>query len=239
MVQAGCPVDPAVVGVPVPDAETALALRRQASGDLQTAGRDLTPFSKAVSDRVRIALRLRHAPDVAAALLPSAAGAAGAADLGRCDALAATLTGLDSVRRDTDGISSRLTLMHGLLQRAAREPCSPLVMRRAYTAADEVRQILKSLHATYDGLLYPYPTANLATTHESGTLTLGAWLGSIAAPSDPAGVYSRGVEIRSRLQSLEDRIVASLVAAAEHVETTLGLSPLPDPMPRSVGNPTA
>jgi len=239
LVQANCPVDPAVFGVPVADAETALALRRQASADLQTAERDLTPFSEALSDRLRTALSLRHSPDVAAALRASAAAVAGAADLGRCDALAATLTGLDSVRRDTDGISSRLTLMHGLLQRAARVPCSPLVMRRAYTAADEVRQILKSLREAYDGMPYPYPTANLGTTHESGTLTLGAWLGSLATPSDPAGVYSRGVEIRSQLQSLEDRIVSSLVAAAEHVETALGLSALPDPMPRSVDNPTA
>jgi len=239
LVQADCPVDPAVVGVPVPDAETALALRRQASADLQTAERDLTPFSEAVSDRLRTALRLRHAPDVAAALRASAAGAAGAAGLGRCDALAATLTGLDSVRRDTDGLSSRLVLMLGLLQRAARVPCSPLVMRRAYTAADEVRQILKSLREVYDGMPYPYPTADLGTTEGSGTLTLGAWLGSAGTPSDPAGVYSRGIEIRSQLQTLEDRIVSSLVAAAEHVETAVGLSPLPDPMPRSADNPTA
>ncbi len=239
LVQANCPVDPAVFGVPVPDAQTALALRQTATADLHAAERDLIPLSDALSDRLRTTLRLRHAPDVAAALCARGDGIAGADDLRRCDALAATLAGLGSVRRDSDGLTSRLALMLGLLQRAESVPCSPLVMRRASAAADEVRQILKALREVCDGLPYPFPTTDLGTTHETGTPTLGAWLGSVTMPNDPAGVYSCGVEVRSQLQKLEGRIVSSLFAAAEHVETAVGLSPLPDPMPRSANSPTA
>jgi hypothetical protein len=55
---------------------------------------------------------------------------------------------------------------------------------------------------------------------------------------DPAGAYAHGAEALNRLRSLEGRIVASLAAVAEWIETAVGLPGLPDPPPRTDAAPT-
>ena len=235
LIQAKCPVDPELSGMPAIDAETALAARKQAGIDLQAAGRDLAPISEALSDRLRAALRLRHAPDVAAGL-PS--GGEGAADLARCEAMAGALAALDSVRRDIDDLQSRLGLILGLLQRAANDARFTPLLHRAYDARKEVGQLIKTIRAAVDEVPYPYPAASLAPQQGSDTPTIGAFLGPSSSPIDAAGAYNYGAEVLSRLRTLEGRLMASLVAVAEHVETALGLPPLPDPPRESDESPS-
>jgi Zn-dependent protease with chaperone function len=238
IVQARCPVDLELSGMPAIDAETALAARRQAGIDLQAAGRDLAPISEALSDRLRAALRLRHAPDVAAGLTSGGDGATCAAELARCEAIAVALAALDSVRRDIDDLQSRLGLILGLLQRAANDARFTPLLQRAYDARREVGQLIKTIRAAVDEVPYPYPAANLAPQQGSETPTIGAFLGRSSSPTDAAGAYSYGVDVLSRLRTLEARLMASLVAVAEHVETSLGLPPLPDPPRESDESPS-
>jgi Zn-dependent protease with chaperone function len=226
LIQAHCPVDPDLSGMPAIDAETAIAARRQAGIDLQAAGRDLAPISEALSDRLRAALRLRPAPDVAGGL-PS--GGAGTADLARCEAMVVALAALDSVRRDIDDLQSRLGLILGLLQRAANDARFTPLLHRAYDTRKEVGQLIKTIRAAVDGVPYPYPAVSLAPQQGSETPTIGAFLGRSSSPIDAAGAYNYGADMLSRLRTLEGRLMASLIAVAEHVETALGLPPLPDP----------
>jgi Zn-dependent protease with chaperone function len=245
LIHANCPVDPDLSGLPVIDSETALAARKQASADIQAADRDLTPISKALSERLRAALRLRHAPNVAEKRRASGDGNPRTADPVPCDLLVASLAALDSVRQDIDGVRSRLALMVGLLQQAAKDQRYPPVMHRAYDAAKEVDQLLKTIRAVLDRVPYPYAATRLGPQQGSDQPTMtGAFLGPSSSPMDPAGTYSHGIEVLSRLRTLEGRIIASLVAVAEQVETVLGLSPLPDPpredaempLPSATGN---
>jgi Zn-dependent protease with chaperone function len=218
LVQASCPVDPAPFGVPVVDVETVQVALRQAIVDIETAERDLAPFSEVLSNRLRAALRLRHAPGVVA-------------DVARCEALATTLAGLNSVRQDMDSLRSRLALVFGLSQQAVRQSSPPQIRRRAYEAGTEARQILTAIHDRLKGTLYPFPMAYSPAAKVPVTPTVGVYLGSVSPPMDPAGIYSRGVEMLTQLRSLEERVIASLAVAAEQVETALGLPPLPDPPP--------
>jgi Zn-dependent protease with chaperone function len=229
LIQAHCPVALDLSGAPMIDLETALAARKQAGADLSAAGRDLAPFSGAVSDRLLAALRVLHAPDV-----PESGPADGhdcglVADPARCDALLAALAALDSVRADTDGLRSRQALIRGLLERAGDDASQRMVMNRAFGAAKEVGQILKTVRGALERVPYPYAGTRVGTPTGSDALTIGDFLGPSACPMDPAGAYNQVNETLSRLRSLEGRMVSSLVAMAERVETALGLPPLPDP----------
>ena len=64
------------------------------------------------------------------------------------------------------------------------------------------------------------------------------FLGPSWSPTDAAGAYNHGAEVLSRLRTLEGRLMASLVAVAGHVETALGLPPLPDPPRESDESPS-
>jgi hypothetical protein len=223
LVKLNCAIDPARFGVPAVDVETVLAAHRQAAVELATSERDLAPFSEVLGDRLRAMLRLRRAPGALA-------------DAARCEVLATTLIRLDSVRRDVDSVRARLVLIFGLCQQAARQSSPPQVRQRAHEAGIETRHILKTVHDRLDGVVYPFPLPKSQAGRGPDTPTVGVYLGSFSVPMDPAGVYSRGVEILGQLQSLEQRVVATLALAVEQVETGLGLSPLtaPEPAPLSV-----
>jgi Zn-dependent protease with chaperone function len=228
-----------LAGTPAVDLEAALDAKRQTAVDVKAAARDLVPFSEALNDRLRAALRLRQAPHVAAALRE----VPGVADPARCEKLAAILAKLDAVRADSDRLRSHLALLRGLLHRAARKPGSYAILRQAAEASDEVRKLLKAMREALDVVPYPFPTAVRAVDQLSGRVsgpaTVGAWLGSVPTPLHPAGVYGRGVELLSQLRTLEERIISSLVSTAEQVEFALGFPPLPDPPPRPAESLTA
>ena len=128
----------------------------------------------------------------------------------------------------------RMGLILGLLQRAANDARSTPLLHRAYDARKEVVQLIKTIRAAVDERPFPYPAARLAPQQGSDTPTIGAFLGPSSSPIDAVETYND----LSQLRTLEGRHMASLVAVAEHVETALGLPPLPDPPRESDESPS-
>jgi Zn-dependent protease with chaperone function len=220
-----------VTGAPAPDHELAVEAKRQAAVEIHATTRALEPLAEALGDRLCGALRLRQAPEVVA-LLDGAPGA-GAADPTRCALLASTLAGFGRVRDERDRLRSRLLLLRGLGQHLASEPDSIRIERRASEISGEVVNLVKTIRKAIDAVPYPFPTTAPKDGGPSRPVLLGAHLGPVFSVPDVAGTYNQGVELLAQLGRLEERILQSLIATAEQVESALGLPPLPDPPPPS------
>ncbi len=104
-----------------------------------------------------------------------------------------------------------------------------MALHRAFDAAKEVGQVLKTVRGVLDRVAYPYALARVGASSASDTPTISEFLGPSSCPTEPAGAFNYGTEVLARLEALEGRIVSSLVAVAERIETAHGLPPWPDP----------
>jgi Zn-dependent protease with chaperone function len=163
------------VRAPSAGLETAVEAKRQAAIEVHSASRELVPFSEALSDRLRVALRLRQAPHLAAALrqIP------GAVDPSRCRMLATTLAALDASHADRDRLRTRLALLLGILQRVATEPSSRLIYSMAGEVSEEIRKILKTIRDALDAVPHPFSTAVKVADETAGSVTIGVQVGSV------------------------------------------------------------
>jgi Zn-dependent protease with chaperone function len=220
--QTGFPVDPGPIGEDEAPGDAVAEGRKRAARDIQDAERDLIPFSEAVNDRLRIALRRRPA-----------AGAAGPCCAGTPapEAMVATLEAFNSARTHAEILRSRLAVLLGILLEAQRVRGNPLVVRPAYDACADVKAAVGSFRAVIDGIPYPFHLPMPEAFRGAATPTVGVFLGHVSLDSDPGVVYSQGSDLASRLRRLEERLLSSLAQVTEQVEHALGLSPLPDPPP--------
>jgi Zn-dependent protease with chaperone function len=210
-------------GAPSPDREIALGAARQAAIEIDAAARALVPLAEAVNDRLRIALRLRRSPAVAATLdtsdpvpLP-------------CELLAASLDGLGAARAKRDRLRSSLTLLQALRERLASEPNSIRIERRVSETSAEVLRLVTTLRQAVALVPYPFPTAVLSDGQSSRRPVVGMYLGPVTTARDASGADNLGADLLARIRRIEERALSALVVTAEQIESAFGLPPLPDP----------
>jgi hypothetical protein len=196
------------------------AARRQAAMDINSAEVDPARFSEAVGNRLGSAMSLRQVTD---------AEAPGRACSDACEAMVEALEGLNKARTHSDRLRSRLSVLFGIVREARREQGSPLAVRPVHDACGEADQAITALRAAIDGIAYPFPLALPEALRDETRPTVGQFLGHDSSDRDPAGVYTRGMNLLSSPRKLEDRILSTLAEMTERVENSLGLPSLPDP----------
>ncbi|MGE3819983.1 MAG: M48 family metallopeptidase [Isosphaeraceae bacterium] len=220
LLKTGFPVDPGPILANATPNEAVAEGRRRSVQEIQRAEQELIPFSEAVLDRLRIALRLIPTVELESTDQPLPTDR---------EAMVATLRRLGAARTHVELLRSRLALLFGIFRESQLHAGNPLAVRPMIDAAEEVRKTVQGLRSAIDDADYPFPFA-LPAVHKDGTRpTLGVFLGNVLISRDPGQAYSQGADLLSRLGRLEDRILSTIAEMAERVETSLGWSPLPDP----------
>jgi hypothetical protein len=219
LMRTGFPVDPGPHGDSITPREAVAEGLKRAAREIHEAEGELSPFSEAVSHRLRVALRLLPGADLPAPGPDVHAG---------CEAMVAALDGLGSARIHVELLRSRVAVLLGILREAQRERGNSLSVRPVFEASDGVREAIHALLAAIDRTAYPFPLPAPEAHTTTDRPTVGAFLGRVPHGEDPAEVYATGSDLLRRLRMLEDRLLSSLAEVAEQVEATLGLSLLPD-----------